>query len=81
MILDVEQWNYYHQDSLSSRISAGFQLQAFDSKTSTPQVNDYGIAVGPGTKTRVGVTVHEVSTVLLDKLIRISTARLERLNI
>ncbi|XP_030852448.1 acid-sensing ion channel 4-B-like [Strongylocentrotus purpuratus] len=63
VILDVEQWNYYHQDSLPSRISAGFQLQAFDSKTSTPQVNDYGIAVGPGTKTRVGVTVHETHNI------------------
>ncbi|XP_041474692.1 acid-sensing ion channel 4-A-like [Lytechinus variegatus] len=58
LILDVQQSDYYHNDR-HSPLAAGFQLQALDSQTNIPQVNEYGIAVGPGTMTLIGLTVHE----------------------
>lgn len=62
MVLDTKQWDYFYATSLvGSAGSAGFQIQAFDSNTSSAQVDEYGIAVGPGTRTLIGLTLFEVA--------------------
>ncbi|XP_063970061.1 acid-sensing ion channel 4-A-like [Lytechinus pictus] len=59
VLLDVREWEYFYSPALGIPGSSGFQIQVFDSNTTTPRVNEYGVAVGPGTRTLIGLSLYE----------------------